>query len=171
MVTGRPRSGKSTLVKRVVEKALGKGMKVGGIMTPELKEGNVRIGFLIVDVFTGESAVMAKSGKGFPRIGKYVVYTENISRLGVNAIRRAVKEADLIIIDEIGKMELLAGPFIDAVKYAVSSEKPFLGTIGVNVDHPLEWELKSRRDVELIFLTRENWYKTYIHVLNMLNLS
>ncbi|MEM3512102.1 MAG: NTPase [Candidatus Jordarchaeales archaeon] len=170
LVTGPPGSGKSSLAAKVIERAHSKGLTVGGIVTPEVREGGTRKGFLIVDLLTGEKAVMAKIGEGSPRVGKYVVDTNSIATLGVKALRRAIEEADVIVIDEIGKMELLVEGFAHAVRDAVNCGKLFLGTIGMKLEHPLARELKARKDVELVFLSREKWQEKYEYILRELEI-
>ncbi|MBS7287572.1 MAG: NTPase [Candidatus Freyarchaeota archaeon] len=165
LVTGPPGCGKSTLAVKIIERAQSKGLKVGGVITPEVRKGGTRKGFLIVDLLTGENKIMASVGEGSPRVGRYVVYTSAVAGLGFRALRRAVEEADIIVVDEIGKMELIVDSFSQAVREAVSCGKPFLGTIGMKLEHPLVRELKARSDVELIFLRREKWQEKYEHVL------
>ncbi len=170
LVTGPPGSGKSFLATKVIEKVRGKGLKVGGVITPEVREGGTRKGFLIVDLLTGEDAVMAKVGEGSPKVGKYVVDTSSIASLGVRALERAIEEADVIVVDEIGKMELLVEDFAQVIRDALKCGKPFLGTIGMKLNHPLAQELKMRRDVELVFLSRDKWQEKYEYVLRELGI-
>lgn len=170
LVTGPPGCGKSTLASRVIERARDKGLRVGGIITPEIREGGVRKGFLIVDLFTGEKELMASVGEGAPRVGKYVVHVNAIAGLGFRALMRAAEEADIIVVDEIGKMELLVDEFTQAVRRTIDCEKPFLGTIGLNLRHPLAFELKKRNDIMHVFLSRENWREKYELVLRELGI-
>ena len=60
-----------------------------------------------------------------------------MDRVGVAALRQALKESDLIVIDEIGKMELLSPEFREAVTQAINSGKKVLGTIMLNPHTPL----------------------------------
>ncbi|MEM1722149.1 MAG: NTPase [Candidatus Jordarchaeales archaeon] len=170
LVTGPPGCGKSTLASKVIEKAREKGLRVGGIITPEIREGGTRKGFLIVDLLTGEKELMASVGEGAPKVGKYVVHTSAIASLGFRALIRAAEEADIIVVDEIGKMELMVDEFSQAVRRVIDCKKPFLGTIGLNLKHPLALELKRRNDIELIFLSRENWRENYELVLRELGI-
>ncbi|MEM1689967.1 MAG: nucleoside-triphosphatase, partial [Thermofilaceae archaeon] len=80
LVTGRPGIGKTTLVMRVVEEIRNHGFKVGGFISREERAGGSRIGFILIDLATGEQAYLARVGTGAPRIGKYVVLVDNLKQ-------------------------------------------------------------------------------------------
>ncbi|MFB0563135.1 MAG: NTPase [Candidatus Lokiarchaeia archaeon] len=170
LITGLPGVGKSSLINKIIEEARSRNLIVGGILTPEVRSEvqgkKVRIGFLIVNLLTREQDFLAKVGvKSEYRVSKYGVIKENIENIGVRALETA-KKADLIIIDEIGKMELFAPTFVVAVREAFDSSKPVLGTIGKNVQHPFIDEIKKRRDIEILNLTRNNRDEIYQRVFN-----
>ncbi|MFX1562472.1 MAG: nucleoside-triphosphatase, partial [Promethearchaeota archaeon] len=118
LITGQPGCGKSTLVARIVKELQTKGVKVGGITTPEFRtESRQRGGFLIQDITTGEEAIMATSEYSSKiRVGRYGVDVAAIHKIGVTAIDKAVITADIVVIDEIGKMELLSQKFQNFLK-------------------------------------------------------
>ena len=102
LLTGYPGSGKTTVMTRLL--ALG-GFNAGGFYTEEIREGNTRKGFKIITL-GGDEAVLAEVG--FPskyRVGKYGVNVKGIEEVAVRALENALASKDLIIIDEIGKME------------------------------------------------------------------
>ncbi len=108
-ITGLPGSGKSTLLNKILDYLRSKGYIIGGIICPDVRDSRgYRIGFKIVDIFTGEEAWLARKGYGTgPRIGKYIVNVNGAGKLGVKALTTALEGADVIAIDEIGPMELL----------------------------------------------------------------
>ncbi|MEM3586439.1 MAG: NTPase [Candidatus Jordarchaeaceae archaeon] len=157
LVTGLPGVGKSSLVKKIIEEVRSRNRIVGGLVTPEVREKGIRIGFLIVDILTGEQDFLAKVDvESRHRVGKYGVISENIKKIGVKGLIQAIEKADLIVIDEIGKMELFAPEFVTAVRETFNSPKPVLGTIGKNIQHPFINEIKKRKDVNILNLTRNN---------------
>jgi nucleoside-triphosphatase THEP1 len=83
------------------------------------------------------------------------VDTDALDRVGVAALRQALEESDLVVIDEIGKMELLSPQFKEAVMQAIDSGKKVLGTIMLN-PHPFADEIKRHPEVEVLLLTRGN---------------
>jgi nucleoside-triphosphatase THEP1 len=83
------------------------------------------------------------------------VDVESLDIVGVAALERAVREADLVVVDEIGRMELCSPRFLPALEAALASPKPILGTI-LSAPHPLLDPLKQRPEVELYRLTTKN---------------
>ena len=129
LVTGRPGSGKTTLVLGVVERLAADGFKAGGFVTEEIREGASRAGFRVRDL-AGDAAVLAHVGyRGVPRVGKYGVDTEAFERIALKALCFAGGERDFLVIDEIGKMELLSGSFRDLLPALLDSPTPLLATV------------------------------------------
>lgn len=127
LLTGRPGVGKTTLIRRVAE-AL--GTRAGGFFTEELRGPGGRKGFRLVTL-DGQEAVMAHvalRGGGRPQVGRYGVDVGAVERVGVPALRRAVAAGQVVVIDEIGKMELFCGPFKEAVLQAVGGPCTVLAT-------------------------------------------
>jgi nucleoside-triphosphatase THEP1 len=155
LITGKPRTGKSTLISKLIKLLESKGKKIGGLSTPEIKEKS-RLGFKIIDIGLKKEGILAHLNlKSGPRVSKYRVNMNDLEKIGVNAIKYAIANCDFIIIDEIGKMELFSKDFCDEILYAMDTKK-VLGTIGFKLSHPLANQIKSREDVELIELTIEN---------------
>ncbi|MEM4389557.1 MAG: NTPase [Candidatus Micrarchaeia archaeon] len=130
-ITGRPGSGKSTLLQQASAALKMKRKRIGGILTPEMRdEKGERTGFIVVDIASGQSGWLAKAEPGEPRVGKYRVMVEEFERVAIPALEKAIREKDVIVIDEIGKMEWLSERFRDAVAKALTSGKPVLAVIG-----------------------------------------
>ena len=128
-ITGLPGVGKTTLVLKVAEELKTHNLRIGGFITQEVREKGRRVGFKIKALDTGEEGILAWVGSGYPRVGRYVVNLDDLNSVGVSAIRRALKNADLIIIDEIGAMEYKSREFAEAVEEVIKSEKPLLATV------------------------------------------
>ncbi len=131
MITGRPGVGKSTLFSRLVGEIRRLGCRVGGIAAPEARSpGGRRVGFYIVDLASGERAWLAQVGTGRgPRVGRYTVLVDSAERLGVRALRRALEDADVVAIDEVGPMELAAPRLREAILEAARAAKPLLAVV------------------------------------------
>ncbi|XRO76460.1 NTPase [Methanocaldococcus sp. 10A] len=104
-ITGMPGVGKTTLVLKIAEKLKDFGYKVGGFITKEIRKDRKRVGFKIITIDTNEEVILAYIGEGKIKVGKYCVFVENLDKVGVEAIKRALEDADIIIIDELGAME------------------------------------------------------------------
>jgi nucleoside-triphosphatase len=152
LLTGRPGVGKSTCVMRVLELL---GRPAGGFVTAEVRERGTRVGFAL-RTLDGRQATLAHVNRaGPPRVGKYGVNVAALDRVGVPAIRAAVRRGELVVIDEIGKMELASPAFREAVEEALQSPAPVLGTI-LAAAHPWADRIKRARGVRLIEVTAAN---------------
>ncbi|MFQ6095434.1 MAG: NTPase [Candidatus Bathyarchaeia archaeon] len=157
LLTGTPGIGKTTVVQRAANEILARGFKVGGMMTREVREGRTRIGFEIEDLSTSRKGWLARINQpSGPRISKYRVNLKDLEEIGARAIQDAVLQADVIVIDEIGPMELFSQPFKNMVMEAIHSEKAILGTIHHRARGPFIEDIKKRKDVEIIVVTFGN---------------
>jgi nucleoside-triphosphatase len=167
LLTGQPGTGKTALIKEVLTRTRVKG---GGFYTEEIRTGGIRQGFRIIPL-DGQEAVLAHVNISSPyQVSKYRVDTDALDRVGVAALRQALKESDLIVIDEIGKMELLSPQFKEAVTQSINSGKKVLGTIMLN-PNPFADEIKRRPEVEVLLVTRDNRPEVMKKVLDWLAFS
>jgi nucleoside-triphosphatase len=165
LLTGPPGSGKTSLIKQAAARLK---IKAGGFYTEDIKSHGVRQGFRLVTL-DGERAVLSHVDIQSPhRVSKYGVDIESLDRVGVAAIERAARECDLVVIDEIGKMELLSARFREAVAGILNSDKRLLATIMLN-PNPCADAIKSRPQVKLVNLTRSNRPQVMAELQNWLN--
>ncbi|MFW5904062.1 MAG: nucleoside-triphosphatase [Candidatus Saliniplasma sp.] len=129
-VTGPSGSGKSTLVHEIIEEM---ELEVEGIRTPDIREGRRRVGFKIVDVSTSEEGILAHvdQTKG-PKLGKYRVCMEDLNKFAESCLTNVSSDIDMVVIDEIGTMELYSKKFEDAVKELLGSDVPVLAVLHRN---------------------------------------
>ena len=127
-------------------------------MTREIRDHGERIGFRLVDISTEEGRTLA-SVKGIvgPKIGKYRIDLNSLATLAVKAIERARENCDIIVVDEVGPMELLSPEFRRAVHHSIlESTKPAICVIHLRYSDPLLAELRSSEEAEEIELNYEN---------------
>ena len=152
LLTGRPGTGKTSLIKQIATEL---GGRAGGFYTEEIRSRGTRLGFRLVTL-DGQAAVLAHIDfdKRY-RVGKYGVDIENLERLGVPALRQAVAQCELVVVDEIGKMELFSSGFREAVKEIVGRGKLVLGAITLD-SNPWADAIKRQPQVNLLVVTRDN---------------
>ncbi len=157
-LTGPPGSGKTSILLEIIEMLKREGLNISGVICPEVRESGRRVGFKIVNIATGEEGVLAWVNPGFsgPRVGKYTVNLHDLDEVGSKTIEDSVDSpnVDVVVIDEIGIMELKSRRFAHAVMKALNSKKFVLGVIHRKSNHPLLVEVRSREDTKIFEVTR-----------------
>ena len=156
-LTGRPGVGKTSVVLAVIKILQEEGYQVGGMISKEKREKESRVGFEVYNIETGETGRLAHINQPEgPRVGRYKVDLNGLKSVGVEAIIEAIDVSDIIVIDEIGPMELYSTSFKDAVLKSIDSGKPVLGTIHYRSKDPFINRIRDRKDSEIIEVTKEN---------------
>ncbi len=119
LLTGEPRIGKTTALKRVID---GIGVKrCGGFYTEEMCVQGERRGFRLVTL-DGQIGTMADVNSDSPlRVGRYGVVLNILEDIGLAAVYKTLSTKSLIVIDEIGPMQLYSNKFklaiLDVLKF------------------------------------------------------
>ena len=141
-------------------------LKIRGFTTEEIREAGqgaraapcaprvtTRVGFRI-DTFDGASAVLAHVKIRSPhRVGKYGVDLTALDRVAADQLSRS--RADVVFIDEIGKMETLSSNFVKTVESILDSPAVLVATVGLRGGGFIE-VVKRRPDVLLWNVSRAN---------------
>ena len=144
-ITGRPGVGKTTLIERVLSRL---PVSFGGMITKEIRKCGRRVGFAVIDVATGEEGILAHLHlQRGPKLGRYTVNLKDLEGIGINAIARAIEGKKLVVIDELGPMELSSPLFIPAVERALKSDRSLIISTHAYLDHPLAHRV--RRELHL----------------------
>ena len=152
LLTGRPGCGKTTLVRRVVKEL---AQSAGGFYTEEIRERGLRRGFKIVTLDGKEGVFAHVNFKTHQRLGKYGLDVSPLETISIEAVRKAIREREVTVIDEIGPMEIRSAIFREVVDEALNSRAPLLGTITAR-PFPFTDAIKKRRDVTLIEVRGDN---------------
>ncbi len=152
LLTGAPGSGKTTIIRDAIRATK---ERPGGFYTQEIREGGARLGFEIVTL-DGSRAVLAHVDiRGPKRVGRYGVDVACLEGIAVPAMRQAIQECNFVVVDEIGKMELLSPVFMEALLEVLNSGKRLLGTITLQ-PHSLADRIKRDPRVQVLLLSRSN---------------
>lgn len=154
LLTGKPGVGKTTVVEAVVARLRLRGLRLAGFFTRELRNPRgERTGFKIVTL-DGEEGELARVGLRSPaRVGRYGVNLDDLERLALPRLR--ARNVDLIVIDEIGKMECASAGFRRAAEDALDARVHVLATLGIGRLYFFE-ALRARPDVAVWEVTVRN---------------
>jgi nucleoside-triphosphatase len=157
LLTGIPGVGKTTVLTKTVNALKEKDYCVGGMISREVRENGVRVGFELLDLNSGKSGWLAHvNQKSGPHVGKYRVTMEDLNFIGAKAIEDAVEKCAIIAIDEIGPMELFSEKFKEATRKALEGNKPVVAVVHWKAHDKLINEAKSRHDSEIFTVTQQN---------------
>ena len=152
LLTGEPGVGKTTVIQNILAELT---VAAGGFFTQEIKTGKTRKGFELITL-DGNQAVLAHSSqKSTYKVGKYGVDLNVLNDVAVPSLKQALASKELIIIDEIGKMECFSMEFRDMVTRCLDSDKPVLGSIQ-NFASPFINTITNRDDIVRITVTLDN---------------
>jgi len=158
-ITGLPGVGKTETLMKIIAKLEAHDHQVGGMITPTIEENKIRVGFKILDWKTKEEAIFSQVGMdSADHVGDYGIDLKTLARIGVGAIRNAIEDekTEIIVIDEVGKMEMLSDEFCQAVKDALDCNKPMLMTLHKKSRNPLLQDIRRRDDVRILEVTPVN---------------
>ncbi|MCF6155539.1 MAG: NTPase [Candidatus Brocadia sp.] len=152
LLTGKPGIGKTSVVKKIIPLL---GVDAGGFYTEEIRELDRRMGFRVVTL-DGEDGVLAHvEFNSNYKVGKYRVDLVSFEKVAIPALERAMEQKSVVVIDEIGKMELFSMKFRELVSRILDSEKSLLCVIKENGDVFTEG-IKKRKDVTIVMVNYEN---------------
>ena len=157
-ISGMPKSGKTTLLRRLVGKMREQGLKVGGFLSPDQKAHGARTGFMVEDIETGRVERLAATDIDGPKVSKYHVNIKAFESLVVPVFERASRY-DVIVIDEIGRMEMKSTKFGELLEDLLGSPTPLVASLHRDyIDDYRAWG-------EVQIITPSNWGRIYQDLL------
>jgi nucleoside-triphosphatase len=127
---------------------------VTGFFTREIREKGQRTGFKIVTLDGSEGILAHVSIKSSVRVGKYGVNLEDLDRIAVPSMVPS-RPDQLVVIDEIGKMECCSPLFRQTLVHTLDSSNRVIGSVGVTGGDFIQ-TIRSRNDVEVITVSDKN---------------
>lgn len=163
LISGPPRCGKTTLILKISQD-ISPPQGVGGFVTKEVRKEGERIGFKIISLPHKTEGLLAQKGFSSPyRVGKYGVNIVDLERVGCSAIEETLNSGKVIVVDEIGKMELFSERFKAVLLKALDSPQKLLGSI-MERRNVFTDRIKQREDVKLVSLHRGNFDNVFLSV-------
>jgi len=188
LLAGQPGCGKTTAVMKIIENLVWHGhsfgfaqdrpgrarasspchLKVAGFYTQEIRQNNIRKGFRWKRLDGAEGMLAHVDIKGRFKVGKYGVDVEGFDKNVVPVLDIKQTDADLFVIDEIGKMECFSKKFAAAIRKLFASDKSVLATVAKK-GSGLIAEIKKYTNIQLFTLTTANRDKTVSEIIEILS--
>jgi nucleoside-triphosphatase len=175
LLTGEPKAGKSFMLSKLIDELTKQKINICGMISNELQFDGLRVAITLQNIVTGTEKIMAikmfdvnkYNSKTSKKLASYQIDTKVIDEISIPALK-GLGCCDVLIIDEIGKMELFSKKFEKEVAKIFSSKNSYvvIAIVPIATDVPFVEKLKNRSDVELITLTRVNRKKTYTTLKN-----
>ncbi|MHC4534323.1 MAG: NTPase [Planctomycetota bacterium] len=166
LLTGQPGCGKTTAVMKIIKNL--DTDRIAGFYTQEIRQSNIRRGFSWKRLDGAEGTLAHVDIKGRLKVGKYGVDIEGFDKNVVPVLDIEQIDADLFVIDEIGKMECFSKKFISAVRRLFESDKSVLATVAKKGPGLIS-EIKNYTNIKLFNLTSANREKTVADILEVLS--
>jgi len=161
-----PGCGKTTAIMKIIAEL--DCSSAAGFYTEEIRENNTRRGFRWKRL-DGTAGILAHVDiKGRFKVGKYGVDVADFEKSVVPFLDAERTDAELFVIDEIGKMECFSEKFVAAMRKLFASDKSVLATVA-RKGAGLISEVKNSTGTQLFNLTRENRERTILEILQILS--
>lgn len=193
LITGKPGVGKTTIMKKILNNLKTNNIQCKGFYTEEKRNtNNVRIGFNVtttegvegvlariryystvkiledyINMFnsSSEMIIKPKTGSNF-QVGKYVVHVNEFENLCLNLVN-CEDDSKIILIDEIGKMELLSKKFETAIGSILKSSKNLrvIATIPLKNNHNCIKDINEHKNAKLFNVTNTNRENIFLEIM------
>ena len=151
LLEGRPGIGKTTVARRLLQLLREAGVPVAGFTTGELRTGGYREGF-VVEAASGAREVLAHVDlPGPPRVSRYGVDLAAFERVALPAL--GAGPGGVMVVDELGKMELASVAFRAAVVELLGRDVAVVATVHQARDRFTD-ALRRRPDIRVVRVTQ-----------------
>ena len=157
LLTGSPGVGKSTIIKRIAELVAG---GAAGFYTREVSRNQERVGFEIVTL-DGARSTLAVTGadhslSNHVPFGDFTINLDAMEQLAVPALQQAAAAGKIVVIDEIGPMQIFSRSFCQVIAHILDDDR--IAVIGTIVERPYAFAdaVKQHPRVTTIHVSVEN---------------
>ena len=162
-ISGQPGTGKTRTVLRIAQMIEDK-FQIGGFTTHPIEENDTLIGYNLKDYVTGEEELWAsvrldvkpKIPGRTPESTPLGIRLDAVNRIATASVAKAIEEADLILVDEVGKLVSESKEFSAVLKEALKCGKPMLITMHKRSRNPLLQSIRKRDDLRTLEVTPIN---------------
>lgn len=156
-ITGPVGSIKAEALKKIISMLENHGSKVHGVLMSEIVTDGKVSGYSLYDLYSKKRVIFADS-KIISRvkIDKIGVDTRILEDLLLPSLQKARELADVIVIDELGKLENTTKAVQKEIDYTLEGEKPLIVTLHKKSRNPVLQEIRSLEGVRVFDITPIN---------------
>jgi len=163
LITGQKQSGKSTLVKDILNTV---SYSYAGFLTLPFQEYDIGKSYVMKDLLTFKQQPISyydgKQMQGIP---------ETFSSFGVRCLKHAIEsDAEIIVMDELGRFEKNCFGFLKSVNDVLNEDRYVLAVLKAEPIAYLE-KMKLRDDCLLIDLDVMSYHESKMKCLKVFNLK
>ncbi len=149
------------------------GLMVSGIITEEVRENGVRTGFRIRNLETGDQGWLANiAEQEGPHVGKYEINERDLERVGAMSLVNAARgESRLVLIDEVGPMEMTSSSFRRALKEVLMRHKTVLASVKYGSRYAEIEEVSRLPDTRMLTMFSQNRDRLFPELVAMIKRS
>lgn len=165
ILTGPPGVGKTTLTLQVVDVLRERGEMLAGFTTSEIRRGGRRTGFTITGIGGLERTLAVAGATTGPRVGSYSVDVAAFDEVALLELQNGIELGSTLVVDEIGKMELLSDRFRELLP-AVFDSPRVVATMHAH-QHPVTDDLRGRPDVHVFEVERTHRDRQAVQIADL----
>jgi nucleoside-triphosphatase THEP1 len=155
VLTGPVHSGKTSLLKNLVNDLKGRGVRVDGFLSLAVVQGGEILGYDLFDLRSGTAIpfIRKKGQRKWQRIGAYFFIPEALEKAQQKVLQRG--EENFLIIDEVGPLEIQGGGIWPALSAGL--KKPSSCCLLVVRDSILRDALKviGSKNIEIVDIKKD----------------
>lgn len=156
-ITGPVGSIKAEALRKIIEMLEKDGTVVQGVLVSEINEHGKLTGYSLFDISTKKRIVFAQAGiTSRVKIDKLGVDTRLLEEILIPSLQKARESADVIVIDEVGKLENTTRSIQTEIETTLKSEKPLIVTLHKKSRNPVLQEIRSLEGIRVFDITPIN---------------
>ncbi|HOU97704.1 MAG TPA: nucleoside-triphosphatase [Bacteroidales bacterium] len=158
IISGKEKSGKSTLLRSIVTQLKKEGLSIGGFVSPAVIENNQHVGYNLIHLQSQQEIPLSRTEliPLAPKVGNYYFFNQSIEEGNRWLQLENLKHVDMIVIDEIGPWELRQQGWSKSLTNIVKNDsRPILLVVRESIVEKVirHWGF---RDVSVIYADEQN---------------
>jgi nucleoside-triphosphatase THEP1 len=128
VVKGKIDSGKTTVIKELIENLKRKNIQIGGIYTQKVFENEERVGYDVVDAKTNTAKTFLRIDhcETCEKIGIFSIFPDGVKRGEESLHLEKTTDDQLVVIDEVGMLELNGKGWANRLDHLIKSGRNHL---------------------------------------------